>query len=389
MNPLNAGQVYTVKITSVTNTSHYPDGTPAPYTMSVSLDLLSGSTPILATQKQTYAFGPGETRSIDKGNPFAFDITAPSGYPSATFIAKLLDTNNNVLAQASLAISIVSANGTLNLSSSPSGALVYVNGVSQGIVTPASLNLAPDTYSLSLVLAGYNTVNVQVTLSYQEQKSLNYTLTPLTTGVAFSSTPSGASLYLGSTLMGVTPITLSLGIGTYTFTMKLSGYQDLTESFTLTGAYSSIQIGRSLTLIPPPTPSLSFDSIWAEGLWVYGKYALIHVTIANHTDQPITGRLVRFHTKYMSPYTQTWVEVTSDFLSALTVYGEYVTFWIGATEDYSGVPVLCSPPGLISLAPGQSKVIYYIPNVQLDSQLPNYMYLEDAATGIQSAQVTL
>ena len=105
---LISGQTYTVKLSQVTNASKYPDGTPAPYTLAVSLDLLSGSAPIITTQKQSYAFGPGETRSIANGNPFAFSVATPSGYSSATFVAKLLDANNNVLAQGSLDISIIS-----------------------------------------------------------------------------------------------------------------------------------------------------------------------------------------------------------------------------------------------------------------------------------------
>ncbi len=371
---LNAGQKYTIKITAVTNTSKYPDGTPAPYTMSVSLDLLSGGTPILATQKQTYAFGPGETRSIDKGNPFALDIIAPSGYPSATLVAKLLDANNNVLAQAQAAVNIISANGSLNLSSSPSGAAVYINGISQGVTTPVSLNLAPDTYSLSLVLAGYNAVNVQVTLGYQEQKTLSYTLTPLTTGVAFSSTPSGASLYLNGVYQGKTPIGVNLGIGIYTMLLQLTGYYDYTEQFTITGAYSSMPIDRPLQMIPPPIPTISFDAISVERYYQYGLWAKITCTLANHTDQPIVDRLVNFHSKYISPWTGVWVTIDSDF--------RYTRL---NQEIYPQVPA----PGLISLAPGESRTIAYIPQPQLPNDVVNYMYLEDAATGVQSVVVTL
>jgi len=100
------GQTYTVKLSQVTNASKYPNGTPAPYTMSVSLGLLSGTTPIISTQNQSYTFGPGETRSVANGNPFSFVVTIPSGYSSAVFVAKLLDANGNAMTTAILDITI-------------------------------------------------------------------------------------------------------------------------------------------------------------------------------------------------------------------------------------------------------------------------------------------
>ncbi len=98
---LISGQPYTIKVTEVTNTSRYPDGHLAPYTLGVSLDLVAGGQPVISPQFQSYAFGPGESRSIAKGNPFSFPITMPADLTlaaGAKFIARLLDQQQNILA---------------------------------------------------------------------------------------------------------------------------------------------------------------------------------------------------------------------------------------------------------------------------------------------------
>ncbi len=89
--------------------------------------------------------------------------------------------------------------GQLSVSSTPSGAKVYVNGSYEG-VTPLTLNLSPGTYNVTLVKAGYENYSTVVSLMAGAKKSISTTFQPLP--FSTSSSSSTTSIQTGTQTSG-------------------------------------------------------------------------------------------------------------------------------------------------------------------------------------------
>ncbi len=116
--------------------------------------------------------------------------------------------------------------GTLVISSTPSGAEVYVEGALRGR-TPLSLNLPEGRYGVELRLAGYETYRATVQVRRGETTRLDVRLNPVSrTGTLFlESNPTGAEAYVNGALRGRTPLRLVLDEGTYQVEFRAPGYE--------------------------------------------------------------------------------------------------------------------------------------------------------------------
>ncbi|WP_243031034.1 PEGA domain-containing protein [Thermus altitudinis] len=116
--------------------------------------------------------------------------------------------------------------GTLVISSTPSGAEVYVEGALRGR-TPLSLSLPEGRYQVELRLAGYETYRATVQVRRGETTRLDVRLNPVSrTGTLFlESNPTGAEAYVNGTLRGRTPLRLVLDEGTYQVEFRAPGYE--------------------------------------------------------------------------------------------------------------------------------------------------------------------
>ncbi len=150
---------------------------------------------------------------------------------------------------------------TVSISSSPSGASVYGDGVYIGQTRSGSplvfTQVIPGTHTLLLSKSGYQdyqtTRNVAAGQDYVVSVTLNPVQNPTTGGISIISAPSGAEVYLNNAFKGLTPLTLdSLTPGSYTVLVKLSGYQDWQATQGVTAGQTS-QI--SATLLPSGTPT--------------------------------------------------------------------------------------------------------------------------------------
>jgi hypothetical protein len=155
---------------------------------------------------------------------------------------------------------------TVSISSSPSGASVYGDGVYIGQTRSGSplvfTSVKPGVHTLLLTKSGYQdyqtTQNVVAGQDYVVSVTLNSVQNPTTGGISVISAPSQADVYVNNAFKGLTPITLdSLTPGSYTVLVKLSGYQDWQTTQQVTAGQTA-QI--SATLIPSaatqtPTPT--------------------------------------------------------------------------------------------------------------------------------------
>ncbi|WP_457637788.1 PEGA domain-containing protein [Oceanithermus sp.] len=116
--------------------------------------------------------------------------------------------------------------GTLDVSSSPSGAKVYINGSYRGR-TPLTLGLNPGSYDVEIRLDGYQTYRARVRVQAGKTSRLSPRLARVvTTGnLSVNSLPQGAEVYVDGSYRGRTPLNVSLNEGTYDVELRLPGYE--------------------------------------------------------------------------------------------------------------------------------------------------------------------
>ena len=71
----------------------------------------------------------------------------------------------------------MSAPGTLEISTSPAGASVSIDGIGRG-ATPANIKLQAGTHHLAIEMAGYQTISEDITVSNNQTIQVNRTLSP-------------------------------------------------------------------------------------------------------------------------------------------------------------------------------------------------------------------
>ena len=124
------------------------------------------------------------------------------------------------------------AYGTLEVSSTPSRAEVYVDRTFAGY-TPLRYDVRPGTYDVEVVGSG-GTYAERVQVRPDRTTSVVATFRPVVrTGTArFTSDPSGAEVYVDGSYLGTTPIgSTTFDVGTYTAEFRRSGYDVLRRSF--------------------------------------------------------------------------------------------------------------------------------------------------------------
>lgn len=246
MDSYNANQSYIIPIGLVKNTSHEPNGTPISCTMMVSLILqdMQGNS-LVPINTQTYNFGPGEERSMNKGNPINFITTFPNISGNARLNAVLSDSANREIARDVKDIIIAkvsSKESDLTITSIPSGAKIYINNELTSYVTPSTIKFnmtSTVTYGIKVIMEGYSQSSESINLSPGESRVLNFTLYKYPT-LNIKSTPSGAWIDIKPKnsnnwiiKIGMTDISLSLDPNEYDIRLMKDNYNDYVTSVVL------------------------------------------------------------------------------------------------------------------------------------------------------------
>jgi hypothetical protein len=118
----------------------------------------------------------------------------------------------------------------VNISSTPSGASVTLDGTSLG-TTPASfeMDLTDKTKrgskQLQLTLSDYESISTTIELwPSSAPQDLNYLLSKEKGNFSITSTPEGAQVFIGGKYRGTTPLQGSMEVGKYDVKLKLDGY---------------------------------------------------------------------------------------------------------------------------------------------------------------------
>ncbi|MGA2919237.1 PEGA domain-containing protein [Methanoregula sp.] len=163
----------------------------------------------------------------------------------------------------------VAADGNISVSSSPSGATIYLNGTSTGLTTPDVIESVPDgSQNVTLVLSGYASyVWSEATVTDNETTTLSAgSLTNLTSSTSFTSYPPAAQVYLDNVYIGYTNISgYSVGYGSRTVLMQLAGYPDVTKTILVNGTLDTVTTDFSSSV---ENGTIYFSS-YPEGAGVY------------------------------------------------------------------------------------------------------------------------
>jgi hypothetical protein len=140
--------------------------------------------------------------------------------------------------------------GVLNVSSTPEGAQVSVDGRNDpSWATPYNMaGLAPGQHTIVVTKPGYSSETRNVEVSSGSKSFLVVQLAQLVATLSVASTPAGAAIFIDGKDTGkVTPTQFSVDkAGSHSFTFKKQGY--LEESTT-----AALQIGQTLHLSPTLT----------------------------------------------------------------------------------------------------------------------------------------
>ncbi len=193
-----------------------------------------------------------------------------------------------------VSVTFVPSTGSISFSSIPSGTDIYLDSVLQSAKTPTTITgVSTGSHTYILRLLGYNDAAGTVTVTAGQTATVSVTLTHVvTTGsISFVSTPSGADIYLDSTLQTAkTPTTITgVLVGSHSYMLRLSGYNDATGTVTVTAGQTS---NISVTLTPVVTTgSISFAStpsgadIYLDGTLQTAKTpaTITNVSAGSHT----------------------------------------------------------------------------------------------------------
>ncbi len=123
---------------------------------------------------------------------------------------------------------VAAAPPTILISSSPSGAEVYIGGTYKGD-TPIDLTgrYAAGSYAIELRKEGYISWLGTLVVKPSETTSISATLIPYKGNADISSVPAGATIYLDDNYVGISPKTISdIPTGTHPISLKQDGYYD-------------------------------------------------------------------------------------------------------------------------------------------------------------------
>ena len=135
----------------------------------------------------------------------------------------------NIIADSTITVNaeMVKLTGDLMVMSTPKDADVYINEEWRG-KTPLELKyLDIGGYFIRISTDGYLSYDTKYTVQYNKENVLNKKLNPKPASVAFFSIPEGAAVFIDGKKRGTTSIgalTLDIGAGKHTVSMKLKGY---------------------------------------------------------------------------------------------------------------------------------------------------------------------
>ena len=147
--------------------------------------------------------------------------------------------------------------GSISVSSTPSGASIFLNGSYQGTTNFTINNVEGGSHNITLELTGFQDWSQAIGVEAGQTSTVTALLTPIpTTGsISVSSTPSGASIFLDRSYYGTTPFRIAnFAAGSHNITLELTGYQDWSQTI-------GVEAGQISPVTAPLTPTTGSISV--------------------------------------------------------------------------------------------------------------------------------
>ncbi len=161
--------------------------------------------------------------------------------------------------------------GNLQVTSSPAGAIIYMDRSNTGLSTPSTIaDLSINNpHQIRLKLAGYGDGSYQDIEIFEDSTiSIHHDFSKITYPLTVVSEPLGASIYLDGRSIGQTPKSLStLTQGTHELELRMNGFQTTRQSITIPAPNNMVDI--ALTRLQPGEIIFQIHP-YAE-LWINGE----------------------------------------------------------------------------------------------------------------------
>jgi len=152
-----------------------------------------------------------------------------------------VEKNQTAMVQAKLSKEY----GSMKISSTPSGATVYLDGLRQGQVTPFETQLSPGKYAVKIEKEHFYPYEEEIVVDASKPKIVEADLVRQIGKIVIETTPPGAKAYIGDDVLGTSPFTHDKPVGVYVITLKKEGFRDKIIQATI-AADETLQITENL-----------------------------------------------------------------------------------------------------------------------------------------------
>jgi len=206
-----------------------------------------------------WQYTPAQFSSVSAGTNHHVQISM-NGYE--TYAATVyVSAGETAYASATLVpVTPYPSTGSLGVATSPAGADIYVDGRYMAASPNTITNLAPGTHTLRMHKAGYDEYLRTFSITAGQRTMVDYTFTPQSSSfgsIEVASTPAGATLFLDGNYMGQTQPgdyfdLTSLVPGTHTITLRMTGYQEYTQTVYVRGGTVETINAQLVPVTPGP-----------------------------------------------------------------------------------------------------------------------------------------
>ena len=193
-----------------------------------------------------------------------------------------------VTQQTGLPATVQKTYGSVDISTDPKGANIFIDGVEVGVTPKIIPDLETGTHNLILNYPGYERLQKRIMVEDGKTTPISEYLVPKTGSLSILSEPIGATVYLDDFPKGQTPLDVNeLPVKDYMIRLELKDYQMLEGRITVQYAENTTQ---KYTLVPLPGKLNLFTSPGGATILVGGKkytsnssgIATIDLTVGNY-----------------------------------------------------------------------------------------------------------
>jgi len=147
-----------------------------------------------------------------------------------------------------LNVSLIPLPGKIIVNSNPPAANVFLDSMPKGTAPLTISDVSIGSHQLAVTKANYSNYSQVLTISPNETKTFNVTLSPLPGTILAASNPSGGSVYLDGLLKGVTPVTIAnVAIGSHQIVITKANYSNFSQTLAIT---ANMTVSVNATLQP-------------------------------------------------------------------------------------------------------------------------------------------